>query len=509
MNIVIADDEQIILKWLKKNIEELSSEYHVMEACLNGKQVLNCCLNQQVDVLFTDIRMPVMDGLELLEKLNANHVMPYTVILSAYDDFAYVRDAFKLGASEFLLKPEITKENLGQCMEAAARSLKKGQVPDEKETDGKELLPELLEQYFINSESLAESALSQHKDEFSGVFEKNFMISILHSYGMALYPKQIREITGMLFQEEELHFQCIPQNDREMILISEVPCAGISLFLTKLYAYLSSFGMDEIAVSVSGTGTAFAELDDVYRQAKEVDDTQFFYRRTGGLEYSCLRSHQKKTEPELQGACQSIRELLGNHSCKEIQDKAGQMMLLAEKNMVSVTNLKRLLMELLLSIYWNYMDAEQRNQFDIPCFLALNDAADIKELKELFLNQMMQMVSLMEEKYQLCAYSDSVRKVMKYIEVNYSEDIHLDDLSNYVHLNRSYLSTRFKREAGINIYGYLLNYRLEKAKELLSNTNDLIQQICYQVGIPDSAYFSKQFKKYTGESPLEYRRMHK
>ena len=65
MNIVIADDEEIILKWMKKNIEALSPENHVIASCINGMQVLNCCLNGSVDVLFTDIRMPVMDGFAL------------------------------------------------------------------------------------------------------------------------------------------------------------------------------------------------------------------------------------------------------------------------------------------------------------------------------------------------------------------------------------------------------------------------------------------------------------
>lgn len=101
MNIVIADDEQIILKWMKKNIEALSPDNHVIGVCSNGNQALECCLNQKVDVLFTDIRMPVMDGMELLEKLNDSQRLPYTVILSAYDDFSYARDCFKLGIKEF------------------------------------------------------------------------------------------------------------------------------------------------------------------------------------------------------------------------------------------------------------------------------------------------------------------------------------------------------------------------------------------------------------------------
>lgn len=124
MNIVIADDEEIILKWMKKNIEALSPEHHVIEACINGMQVLNCCLNHQVDVLFTDIRMPIMDGMELLKKLNQNHVLPYTVVLSAYDDFSYARDCLKLGVSEFLLKSEITKDELEVCLQTAKERIR-------------------------------------------------------------------------------------------------------------------------------------------------------------------------------------------------------------------------------------------------------------------------------------------------------------------------------------------------------------------------------------------------
>lgn len=125
MNIVIADDEEIILKWMKKNIEALSPENHVIASCINGMQVLNCCLNGSVDVLFTDIRMPVMDGMELLKKLNQNHVLPYTVVLSAYDDFSYARDCLKLGVSEFLLKSEITKDELETCLQTAKERIKK------------------------------------------------------------------------------------------------------------------------------------------------------------------------------------------------------------------------------------------------------------------------------------------------------------------------------------------------------------------------------------------------
>ncbi len=159
MNIVIADDEQIILKWLKKNIEALSPENHVVKACLNGKEVLNCCLNQKIDILFTDIRMPVMDGMELLKKLVDNQALPYTIILSAYDDFVYARDCFKLGVKEFLLKSEITKDELEKCLETANRQMNvTGNQEINSEETGEERLKKLV-LGTLNKEAVSKDAL--------------------------------------------------------------------------------------------------------------------------------------------------------------------------------------------------------------------------------------------------------------------------------------------------------------------------------------------------------------
>ena len=103
-------------------------------------------------------------------------------------------------------------------------------------------------------------------------------------------------------------------------------------------------------------------------------------------------------------------------------------------------------------------------------------------------------------------YSQAVQKIMEYIEANYRENISLEELAVYVHMNRSYVSHLFKKETGDNLYNYLQQYRLEKAKELLEHTRDSIQEICWKVGIQDSGYFSKVFKKYAGMTPLEYRK---
>lgn len=130
MRIIIIEDEGITRQWLNKKITELGPEYHVEGIFSNGSQALSFFESGgKADVIFTDIRMPVMDGLEFLEKLDETGRKPYKIILSSYDEFQYARRAIKLGANEFVLKPEITKDTLKQILSDARKNLEQSR-PD-------------------------------------------------------------------------------------------------------------------------------------------------------------------------------------------------------------------------------------------------------------------------------------------------------------------------------------------------------------------------------------------
>ncbi len=121
MKIMIIEDEGITRQWLKKKLEEIPGDYQVEGVFSNGKAAIDYLTEgKEADVIFTDIRMPVMDGLEVLEKLLEMGHTSYKVILSAYDEFQYARQAMRLGAQEFVLKPEITKEALQKILQDAA-----------------------------------------------------------------------------------------------------------------------------------------------------------------------------------------------------------------------------------------------------------------------------------------------------------------------------------------------------------------------------------------------------
>ena len=99
---------------------------------------------------------------------------------------------------------------------------------------------------------------------------------------------------------------------------------------------------------------------------------------------------------------------------------------------------------------------------------------------------------------------DYVNFTCKYIEDHYMENIQLSDIAIVAHVSPSYLSTRFKKETGMNFTEYLVRYRMNKAEELLKESNLRCREIAEQVGYFDYAHFSKIFKKYIGVSPREY-----
>lgn len=101
-----------------------------------------------------------------------------------------------------------------------------------------------------------------------------------------------------------------------------------------------------------------------------------------------------------------------------------------------------------------------------------------------------------------------IRQALQYIEDHYAEKLTLEELADIVELNAVYFSVLFKKETGINFSSYLVNVRMEKAKEILCSTNETIAAVAESVGYKDSRYFSQVFTKTVGIKPALYRKLH-
>lgn len=234
-------------------------------------------------------------------------------------------------------------------------------------------------------------------------------------------------------------------------------------FTEKFYDAFASFGYKDISVNVSPCGYSCEELDTMHEFAEDVYRYQAFYQKTGGLDYETMKKQKSRIYPELEQKFKDLEELLSTYNLDEIIEKLRQIFAFIRQTEPTLPVIRRLVLNSLLNVYWKYLDENQREQFSVDAIISLSNSSNLEDLEKLSLSQMEAFMALLKQKYSI--YSEAVCKIIEYVDINYLAPISLDELADYVHMNRSYISHLFKKETGENINAYLLNFRLEKAKE--------------------------------------------
>ncbi|MEG2871503.1 MAG: response regulator, partial [Clostridium sp.] len=121
--VLIVDDETIVRVTLHSLVDWQKFGFSVEADFMNGRQALEYMKEHRIDLMFTDMKMPEMGGIELIENLNREGKMPVTIVLSGYDDFDLVRESFRLGAYDYLLKSDLTGENLEKILTVLNESI--------------------------------------------------------------------------------------------------------------------------------------------------------------------------------------------------------------------------------------------------------------------------------------------------------------------------------------------------------------------------------------------------
>lgn len=487
MKIVIVDDEQIILSWLKKMLESISSDYQVVKSCLNGYEAMEYCLNHEVNVLFTDISMPVLDGLGLVAELKKRNKMPYTVILTAYDDFSYAREALKLGAREYLLKTEITEQSLAECISVARKHAQANNISTLDE------LSEALTEFIIADGEVEDIKLQKCWKQQVGDGVTIFMIQGVDK----MQIHQCKEMLAYVYAEEKIVYYTIASGETGIVIFSENP-KDIGEFYQKSKNMLQSFGMVTCYLAIRSTPQV-KEIKNSWKALKiELDYQKFYQLWENNISHEGQKEYLVDKETE-------ITQLI------EIEDYANMMLAISTwldrvwEVKPPLEMVRRSALQFLLLLYWDKLTEEQCKRISVEAITTIVQATDFSSFRRLLLERFKQLLIMLQEN-EIKSYSAAVIKAMLFIKKNYQEPLTLEEVSNTVHLNRSYLSTLFKKETGLNLMDYLQRCRIEEAKKLLEKKHLNIQQICEQVGIVDATYFAKLFKKHVGKTPLEYRK---
>ena len=526
--VLIADDEFLVRLGLRTTISWEENGFIIVGEAKNGKEAIELFEKHDPDILLTDIRMPVMSGLELIQELKARKKSLKSVILSHYDDFNYAREALKLGASEYILKTDLSSETLFEVLK---------KLSNEIDTEGTAFLGKPVEAAVVETisdegrrqeflKALVTGGFKAAKDvmaylsSYKGIFKYNSFVAIfgiiedINSTNInkdrELFVRTVSNISNQVFDGKSLLHSLYMEKDYFTFLINFETMSN----LKNLHDYLLSFKKQikqflgvELSLGISETGKLEKDLIELLWQAKEAQQYCFF-EESGIVEFN--RNMMIK-----EGACPRINlEVLKNY-VKTFELK--QIYSYIEVVFAELLEIKRI--DFVKDVFMDFLSyariiatelklknspALNETKFSYSNFDKLYTAGAVKKYLIDIYHSIVDYVSNSKPD----SYSYIISKSISYIKSNYQKNIALSDVAEQVEISSSYLSLLFKQETGINFSAFLTNYRIEMSKKLLVDTNMKIYEIAEQVGFENPYYFSKVFREITGMTCKIFKKNH-
>ncbi len=494
LKILIVDDEFLVRVGLESTIPWHEYGFNVVGSARNGREAIPLFEKYDPDVLLTDIRMPVMGGLELIETLKKVKPSLVAIIISHYDDFNYAQEALKLGANDYILKSDLSPDNLMKIINrhVGNRAFINNQPPIEE--------TETLYQDFFSENNY----LNIQKECADIIADKSFVALILklnykaqkeNSQSNIDMVRALQNITSNIPSGRLLYKSFFNQNKEVLFVFS-----SLDINVDKLLDYMNLMRANlrqylDIG-TIAGISSVFSSVHHIKQAIEEASqslDLAFF--EPTGIKMFSQASDNLPDVSYFSISTASLKHSISTGDNESINSNLEKILIQME-NEKNLANTKRLYYELM----------------DYAADIAIEQGLDKTEEYEFedfqgFESLKTYVVSLFGQllKPKTPTYSFIISKCIKFIEENYSKNISLSDLAKYTHKSKSYLSTLFKLETSVNFSIFLINYRIEKAKQLLIESDSMVYEIADQVGFNNPYYFSKVFKDTTGMSCKMYR----
>ena len=500
LRLMIVDDEQIIREALSQMIDFESIGYELIAAAKNGMEAYDIICDDYPDVVITDIRMPILNGLDLISRSIKSDSRITFVLLSGYNDFEYAKQAMKYGVRYYLLKPTDKNELIDSLV-----SIQKERLKEEENR-------RLQQKHFLNTlhvpleQSFIMEAL-EHQDSFSPVFRKY--------QGFLCFPKDCLYACICSFVEEN-YLKNFAADVRRIL-----DCARIPLQFSILY-------VKNTAVLVFPAST-LALQEELSRQILELKypgqsvtfETEFIHKESTEKLFQTIISKISRFEKILLLGDRGISHEIKNHIASPWRISQLEDSITSAENTVQAAKLlDSVFMDsmpvssarnLALGLFLQSSREQEKLPSDAACdfFRRLYSCTTVKDIKTLLLVVMVQKTDSTNSHKN----GSNIALLKSYIRDHLdSENLSLKWLAeNYLFVSVGYLSKQFIKEEGMRFSDYLNKERMEEAIRLMRfYQNDNVKQIARQVGFGSNPqYFSQVFKRFTGLTPTEYIETHK
>ncbi|WP_276356973.1 response regulator [Cohnella caldifontis] len=528
-SMMIVDDEPLVRKGIATSIEWDEHGIGIAAEAGNGKDALEKLARQKVDLVLADIRMPVMNGIELSEQIKTLYPDISIVLLSGYEDFAYAKAALQIGVDNYLLKPA-TAESLVSVITGIRDKKREEQLRRSKEMNRIRILNENLpyiKYAFMNSllkKELSPEEIEQRLKTLQIPLDgSEYQVVLINIDDYAMFSEKLSQKENEAFKfavfniaEETLlayftGFVCYGELNRLIALVATRKVHSLYAVCEEIQISIKRY----LKLSVTmGIGLPCASLSDIRRSYSEADQAlkEKVYQGKGKIFlYSKERraedmSEERASPPttEERALAQYLKLMNVPAFHRTIDEFFGR---LASGN-PPFEEVKSACVRLIVLLIQTLEEMGFRPDpiFGSPFIphVAIERFEVLADL-EAWVRRSAEGICRMIEENQRDTYKRTVKEAIQYIESHYGEPISLGQVADYVKVTPAYFSKIFKEETGIPFVKWLTRLRIEKAKALLRETRLKTYEIAEKVGYYDYKYFSNTFRQYTGFSPRDYR----
>ena len=496
---LVVDDEKTERECVRFLIEQSGLPLEVSEAGDGREALMQLKETDGADILFTDVQMPLMDGLELIREAEKLFPDMKILIFSSYADFEYARTALTLGVVNYILKPLIP-EKLKKSLEGLIGQLDEEAASRKLKDRQQSFMLQYALQLSISGNfagSRVEPAVLKQLEQFRCMVLVDFNGDFLENNSFVFY-ESLR--CAMRLDMESLNL-----SPDQALLLLRTPVENPKEWGMRLLSHIQETFQISCWLAISKPLSGQASLKDACAAVEQQMERRFWEPQVHVFTGQDMEDAQDGAEngTDENRQLQQIKRALGNRDGAALQEALDSLFAkYRSRQNQSQIYVKFIFSNLLTTLYpfLNEMDGEKKTLDAMISDLYLQP--DISEIVRMVQELASRIIGGFSS-------GPSIRReileVIDYIGANYGKELSVERLASIVFLTPDYLSRLFKKSMGKSISQYIRQFRMEKARELLTGTNRKVIDIGEAVGYPNYSYFCQSFREYFGSSPEKYR----
>lgn len=511
MKIIVAEDNKIERREICRMLENFELPITLRASFSNGRDAFDYLMDNDVDIIISDIQMPHLNGINLIKAINENKLNTKVIFVSCYDNPDYLMSAIENNAVSYVLKP-INKAIFYNTLTKVYHSVKeKKEIIQQLQVNEKikKLAQEQILRNLIFSNAtvyendlISDLKIRKYKtvallgiEDYNPYY--NFQIDAI--YELSSLKTYLSELTT-----EDICIYPITVNMQSLavIIMSDSKNEDINEILENFRTYvLNDFGLN-IKFGISSTKTNISELNLLYKEATEALAYTDLIFGSNIVSYNEV-SQTEEINFNMIDIMKEVREIIQKNSKEEMRNIINRYLDDSQKNNEYIRKFSYALVHS-MEIALNEQGKSLEDIAGSAIWTRISKFDTIINLKEWLYNIFSAAIDIMSNNHNI-PNQKTVEQIKKIIEENYAERITTSYLSEKLNFSSKYLNIIFKNSTGKTIFGYLTEFRIEKAKRMLEDPESKIYVVANAVGYTRKSHFYSVFKKYTGISPYDYK----